>query len=84
MSLWVSPRPTQAGDTIKWTTVFLEDATQAGLQAKIEALPAGTNIQTGSPQGGAWLADIQYQATDVQGNMMNYSVMLVIGAWNPT
>ena len=85
MSLFITDRPSQGAETIKLSTVFLEDSTQAGLQAKIDALSNLPVISTAGPQGSRWMADIQYRvASGGAPPIINYSVMFVIGEWNPT
>ncbi len=83
MSLFITDKPSQAAETLKLTTIFLEDSTQAGLQAQIDAFASLPVISTATPIGSRWVADIQYQAASAPGGI-NYSVMFVIGEWNPT
>jgi len=83
MSLLINRAPSQGGETLELTTIFLEDATQAGLQAKINALANLPSVSTATPTGSRWIADVQYQAASSPGGI-NYSVMIIVGEWNPT
>ena len=85
MSLLINPRPSQGGETLKLQTFFFEDATQAGLKAKIDADVSIPGTRTEAPTGEPFIADIQYRVT-AGGTppMVNFSVMIVVGQWNPT
>lgn len=84
MSLVINQRPSQGGETLRLTTIFVEDDSLAGLQAKINAIAALPTITTAQPTGSTWIADAQYRTVNAGGNMINYSVMFIVGEWNPT
>lgn len=85
MSLNIIPRPSQGGETLKLQTFFFEDATQAGLKTKIEASVSIPGTRTEAPTGEPFIADIQYRvASGGAPPIINYSVMIIVGQWNPT
>ncbi len=84
MGLRVIGRPSQGGETLDLVAFFFEDTTIAGLEAQINASASIPNRQTATPVGESFLAEIQYRTVNAGGNMINYSVMIIVGQWNPT
>ena len=75
--------PSQSPSTLTYTTVFFKNDDLALLQVDVNS--ALNVVELSNPQGGTpFLVDVQYQTAANNPDGHIYSVMVLIGQWNPT